>query len=195
MKKTHTQMSENLSPNPLHETQIHGVFMNMFNLGVMIIGESGIGKSEAALSLIDRGHSLIADDSVIFQKVGPKTIIGHSPPLLKDFLEVWGLGILDVRAMFGDIAVKNHKELNMFVGLCSVASFEFSIPERLHGIHREHILFDTIIPEVSIPVGPEHRNIAVLIEGAVRNQLLRQQGYLASDEFIKRQKKNLNTHV
>lgn len=93
-------------------TTLHGVFIDVLGLGVLLTGKSGTGKSELALGLINRGHRLIADDSVIFARKKEK-IIGFCPPILQDFLEVRGLGILDIRAMFGDTAIQKNKRLEL----------------------------------------------------------------------------------
>lgn len=165
---------------------LHGVFMDVSGFGVLLRGNSAIGKSEMALGLINRGHRLIADDAVDFKRVGSETLIGSCPPLLQDFLEVRGLGILNIRVMFGDTAIKDSKRLQLIVHMATFDQEELKLIDRLHGMYRTETILDVAIPEVTIPVAPG-RNLAVLIETAVRNQVLKHNGYNASHEFIARQ--------
>lgn len=181
-------MDSNSSPINEQETITkHGVFLDVLGLGVLLTGPSGIGKSELALGLINRGHRLVADDAVTFNNVGNDTIIGQCPELLKDFLEVRGLGVINIRVMFGDTAIKDSKRLQLIVKIVTFDSDELKSIDRLHGIYREPKILGVKIPEVTIPVAPG-RNLAVLVEGAVRNQVLKLTGYYASDEFAQRQK-------
>lgn len=165
---------------------LHGVFVDVLGLGVLLTGYSGIGKSELGLSLIDRGHRLIADDCVIFMKNTQNEIIGSCPPMLQDFLEVRGLGILNIRAMFGDDAIREHKRLQLIVNIVRIPDEELQLIDRLHGMHRNYQMFDCSIPEVSVPVAPG-RNLSILVESAVRNQILKKNGYEATEEFMQRQ--------
>lgn len=170
---------------------LHGVFMEVMGIGVLLTGPSGIGKSELALELISRGHRLIADDAPEFRRSGPDTIRGRSPVLLKDFLEVRGLGILNVRAMFGDNSIVETKRLRLIVHLESISNNTISDTklweiDRIGGTHRKQSILDVDIPKVQIPVAPG-RNVAVIIEAAVRNYVLYLNGYSAADDFIKRQ--------
>src|SRR5436305_5272121 len=98
-------------------TTLHGVFLDVLEIGVLITGDSSIGKSELALELISRGHGLVADDVVELQQIGPETIQGRCPPLLRDFLEVRGLGVLNIRSIFGETAVRPRKALRLIVQL------------------------------------------------------------------------------
>jgi HPr kinase/phosphorylase len=167
-------------------TTVHGVFLDVLGFGVLLRGASAIGKSELALGLLNRGHRLVADDAVDIKQVSPDTLIGSCPPLLQDFLEVRGLGILNIRVMFGDNAIKTSKRLQLIVKLATFSDDELKLIDRLHGMYRlEHIL-EVPVPEVTIPVAPG-RNLAVLIETAVRNQVIKHNGYDASNEFILRQ--------
>lgn len=165
---------------------LHGVFLDVLGIGVLLQGDSGIGKSELALSLINRGHRLIADDAVEFIKVADETIIGHCPPLLQDFLEVRGLGILNIRVMFGDNAIKENKRLQLIVKVAIFSDKALVQIDRLHGMYQTQQIHGVDIPQVTIPIAPG-RNISVLIESAVRNQILKNTGYNASNEFIARQ--------
>lgn len=165
----------------------HGVFLDVLGLGVLLTGESGIGKSELALGLINRGHRLVADDAVQLKRVGEDTIMGSCPELLQDFLEVRGLGILNIRVMFGDTAIKENKRLQLIVNVVEFNSQDLQNIDRLHGLYAQHNILGIDIPEVTIPVALG-RNLAVLVESAVRNQVLRHTGYDACLEFASRQK-------
>jgi HPr kinase/phosphorylase len=167
---------------------LHGVFMEVMGTGVLITGESSIGKSELALELLTRGHRLIADDATEFSRSAPDTLNGTCPEMLRDFLEVRGLGILNVRAMFGASSIKQNRNLRLIIVL---QDMEDAIKmDRLHGSKRMRSILDVDIPEITLPVGPG-RNLAVLLETAVRNHILHTKGYDASQAFIERQKRRL----
>lgn len=167
---------------------VHGVFLEVMGIGVLLTGESAVGKSELALELITRGHRLVADDAPEFTRIGPDILRGHCPELLRDFLEVRGLGILNVRAMFGDNALKQNKDLRLIVHLCPVEMPGLAAIDRLRGTRRSQRILDVEIPEVELPVAPG-RNLAVLVEAAARNHILYHHGYDAPDEFIARQQR------
>jgi HPr kinase/phosphorylase len=167
---------------------LHGVFMEVMGTGVLITGDSSIGKSELALELLTRGHRLIADDAPEFARIAPDTLNGSCPEMLRDFLEVRGLGILDVRAMFGDSAIKQNRNLRLIIILQDLE--EAVEIDRLHGSRQLRNILDVDIPEVTLPVAPG-RNLAVLLEAAVRNHILIDKGYDASSAFIERQKRRL----
>ncbi len=169
---------------------LHGVFMDVAGFGVLLRGASAIGKSELALGLLNHGHRLVADDAVEFKLVAPDTVIGSCPPVLQDFLEVRGLGILNIRVMFGDNAIKDSKRLQLIVNVVAFSDNELKLIDRLHGLYRTDDILGVPIPEVTIPVAPG-RNLAVLIETAVRNQVLKHNGYDASQEFITRQHQSM----
>ncbi len=162
--------------------------MEVMGTGVLITGESSIGKSELALELLTRGHRLIADDAPEFTRIAPDTLNGTCPDMLRDFLEVRGLGILDVRAMFGASAIKENRNLRLIIVLQDIE--EAIKIDRLHGSRHQHTIQGVDVPEVILPVGPG-RNLAVLLEAAVRNHILIANGYDASDAFIERQKRRL----
>ncbi len=165
---------------------VHGVYMEVLGLGVLLTGESGIGKSELALDLINRGHTLIADDAPAFHKSTNDAIIGSCPSVLQDFLEVRGIGILNIRAMFGDTAIRESKRLRLIIQLVVLRDEQLYKMDRLHGMHRSRNILGVDIPEVTVPVAPG-RNLDILVEAAVRNEILKRNGYHASDEFLQRQ--------
>ena len=167
---------------------MHGVYMEVMGIGVLLTGPSGIGKSELALELISRGHRLIADDAPEFRRSAPDTIRGRCPPLLKDFLEVRGLGILNIRAMFGDASIVETKRLRLIVHIDTISDDTLWEIDRIGGSQRKKTILDVEIPQVKIPVAPG-RNVAVIIEAAVRNHVLYLNGYNAADDFIQRQQK------
>jgi HPr kinase/phosphorylase len=163
---------------------MHGVFMDILGLGVLLTGESGLGKSELGLELISRGHGLVADDAVDFSRLGPDYIEGRCPKILRDLLEVRGLGLLDIRTIFGETAVRRKLKLRLIVQLIRRNSEEF---ERLP-IDSQHIeVLGLPIRTVKIQVA-EGRNLAVLVEAAVRNTILQLRGINTLDDFITRQR-------
>jgi len=166
---------------------LHGVFMEINAIGVLITGPSGIGKSELALELITRGHRLIADDAPQFSRIAPDIINGTCPEALRDFLEVRGLGIINVRDLFGDGAVKSNKYLRLIVRLTPLDENGVVKFDRLEGSYRTRRVLDIEIPEITLPVAPG-RNLAVLLECAARNHMLRISGHNASTEFSERQR-------
>lgn len=166
-------------------TTLHGVFLEVLSLGILLTGPSGIGKSELALGLINRGHKLIADDAVDFM-LQKGTVMGHCHPILQDFLEVRGLGPLNIRAMFGDTAIKASHPLHLIINIRELTEDQLINMDRVHGMYTESYILGVAIAEVTIPVS-SGRNLAVLVEGAVRNQLLRLAGYDASKELENRQ--------
>lgn len=163
-------------------TIVHGVFMEVLDLGVLLSGASGMGKSELALELINRGHRLVADDSPIFARFAPDILTGSCPPILQDFLEVRGLGIINVRKMFGDTAVKDKKQLHLIVNVIDISDEQMHSIDRLQGLHKSRELLQVSVPEVTLPAGPG-RSLSILVEAAVRNQVLKQGGYHANVDF------------
>lgn len=177
-----------LADNDSQRETLHGVFMEVMGIGVLLSGSSGVGKSELALELITRGHRLIADDAPEFTRVMPNGIRGACPKPLQDFLEVRGLGILDIRAMFGDNAIKHSESLQLTVRLKRMVENEVSKMDRLQGDTRMVKVLGVDVPEITVPV-LMGGHLAVVVEGAVRNHLLLKTGYNASEEFISRQKR------
>lgn len=165
---------------------LHGVFMEVLGAGVLLTGDAAVGKSELALELISRGHRLVADDAPEFARIAPDTVNGVCPPLLRDFLEVRGLGILNIRAMFGDSAVRPKKNLGLIITLRHLSDQELVEIDRLNGSHSRREILGLAVPEITLPVAPG-RNLAILVEAAVRHQALRQRGYDACSDFDERQ--------
>ncbi len=175
-------------------TTIHGVFMEVLGMGVLLSGDSAVGKSELALALISRGHRLIADDAPEFAQLTPDILNGTCPPLLRDFLEVRGLGILNVRAMFGDSAVRRKKDLHLIIHLKKMSDEELTRIDRLEGSHSVLSIQGVTVPELTLPVAPG-RNLAILVEAAVRHHALRLRGYDAGIDFAERQARMIDTGV
>lgn len=168
-------------------TTLHGVYLEVMGIGLLITGEAAIGKSELALELVSRGNRLIADDSPEFARIAPDLISGSCPDVLRDFLEVRGLGILNVRAMFGDSAIKDTKYLRLVVHLKTFTDQELAEMDRLQGSLATRNILGVEIPEITLPVAPG-RNLAVLVEAAARNHILRLKGYDSSITFTQRQR-------
>lgn len=169
------------------KTTRHGVLMDVLGLGVLVTGESGVGKSELGLELISRGHGLVADDVVEISLVAPKILEGRCPAVLKDFIEVRGLGLLNVRTIFGETAVRPKMRLKLIVHLEKPASGGAEI-ERLPLAEQSEEILATTVRKVIIPVAAG-RNLAVLLEAAVRNYILHLRGIDSTAEFIARQQR------
>ena len=176
-----------LSKHFADRTSMHGVFMDILGLGVMITGESGLGKSELGLELISRGHGLVADDAVDLYRINQTTIEGRCPDLLQNLLEVRGIGLLDIKAIFGETAVRRKMRLKMIVHLVRRETLEREY---------ERIPYEPLTQDVlGIPVRKviiqvvAGRNIAVLVEAAVRNAILQLRGINTYQEFIEQQRK------
>lgn len=180
-----------ISKSLARHTSLHGVFMEVFTIGVLITGDSGCGKSELALELLNRGHRLIADDAPEFTQISPEIIDGTCPEALQDCLEVRGLGILNVRRMFGDAAIKLNKYLRLIIDLRVPQSGQQDIHDRLHGDTSDIPVLDLNIPSITLPV-LAGRNLAVIVEAAVRDFMLRMKGYDAAEAFVERHARILN---
>jgi HPr kinase/phosphorylase len=179
------QLSRILAP----QTQMHGVFMDVLGMGVLIAGESGLGKSELGLELIARGHGLIADDVVEFTRIAPDAIEGRCPPLLQNLLEVRGLGLLDIRTIFGETSVRRKMRLKLIVQLIRRNNIEEF--ERLPLEAMSQDVMGLPIRKVVIPVAAG-RNLAVLVEAAVRNAVLALRGIDTMQQFFERQQAAMN---
>ncbi len=172
-------------------TTLHGVFMEVMGIGVLITGESAIGKSELALELITRGHRLVADDIVEIYEISPETLEGRCPSLLQDFIEVRGLGILNIRALYGEVAVKPKKTLRFIIHLEKPTDITKADYDRLQMQRDTQEILDVSIPKVRIPVAAG-RNLAVMVEVAVRSHILHLRGISSSQQFIERHNQYLN---
>ena len=162
----------------------HGVFLDVFGMGVLITGDSGIGKSELALELVSRGHGLVADDVVELARIAPTTIEGRCPGMLRDYLEVRGLGLLNIRTIFGETAARRKMKLKLIVHLQKYAMGDDS--PRLPLDSQTQEILGIPIRKVVFHVAPG-RNLAVLLEAAVRNCILQLRGIDSMSEFINRQ--------
>ena len=165
---------------------MHGVFMEIFSIGVLITGDSGAGKSELALELISRGHRLVADDAPEFTQIAPDVLDGTCPEMLQDMLEVRGLGVMNIRQMFGDTAVKRNKYLRLIVHLVKSTDNPDAAMARLTGESPAPCkVLDLDIPVFQLPVAAG-RNLAVLTEAAVRLHMLRVKGLDPATAFLAR---------
>jgi HPr kinase/phosphorylase len=161
----------------------HGVLVEVYGEGVLILGDSGIGKSETAIELVKRGHRLIADDAVEIKRVSNRTLVGTAPDLIRYYIELRGIGIVDVRRLFGMGAVKATERIDLVIKL------ENWDPEKLYdrfGLDEEtENILGLEIPAVTIPVKPG-RNLAIILEIAAMNNRQKRMGYNAAAEFEKR---------
>ena len=169
-------------------TSIHGVLVDVYGEGVLITGESGIGKSETALELIRRGHRLVADDVVEIKKVSDDTLIGSSPDIIRHFIELRGIGIIDCKMLFGVQSVKDENEIDMVIQLQEwQADTEF---DRLGLIEEYTNILDIEVPSHTLPIRPG-RNLAIIVESAAINYRQKKMGYNAAEEINKRVMGNL----
>jgi HPr kinase/phosphorylase len=172
-------------------TSIHGVLMDVFGVGVLILGKSGIGKSECALDLILRRHRLVADDMVFIQKRSPSFLWGSGFDIIHHHMEIRGLGIINIRSLFGVEAIRERKRIELVLELMEWNSYEEY--DRLGFEEEKYPILDIELPMLRIPVTPG-RNLATIIEVAARNRLLKMMGYDSALEFekklIRRMKEN-----
>lgn len=170
----------------------HGVFLDVLGMGVLLTGDSGVGKSELALELISRGSSgLVSDDIVEFYRIAPETLEGRCPQLLRDFLEVRGLGVLNIRTIFGETAVRPRRNLKLIVHLKRPERASDADLDRLPlGASSEEIA-GVDVRKVVLPVAAG-RNLAVLVEAAVRNYVLQLRGIDSTRDFVKRHEQYLS---
>jgi HPr kinase/phosphorylase len=161
----------------------HGVLLDLYGLGVLIEGDSGVGKSECALDLITRGHQLVADDIVVVRRTRPGHLVGSTPDLLREHMEIRGLGILNMRELFGVSAVSGPKQIGL--GIRLERWDESKEIDRLGLDARTFDILEVSVPYFVLPVSPG-RNLATLVETAVRVHLLRLRGYNAAELFVER---------
>jgi len=171
-------------------TTRHGVFMDILGLGVLLTGESGLGKSELGLELISRGHGLVADDAVDLYRVSQTALEGRCPDLLMNLLEVRGIGLLDIKAIFGETAVRRKMRLKLIVHLVRKETMDRDF-ERLPYEPLSEEILEVPIRKTVIAVDAG-RNLAVLVEAAVRNTILQLRGIDTYAEFIERHHKAMS---
>jgi len=174
------------------KSSMHGVLLSVMGHGVLLTGESGIGKSELALELISKGHHLVADDSVTIRRTSPEHLEGYCDPRFSHFLEVRGLGILNIRDMFGEAATRQTKRIELIVNLQRMDAQHLNSMDRLHQQQKFREILGIQIPEITVPV-TTGRNLSVMIESAVRNQILVARGHNAVEDFIAIQQDAINS--
>jgi len=165
-------------------TTLHGVLMDVFGIGVLITGNSGVGKSELALDMLSRGHGLVADDAVDLARVAPNTLDGQCPGLLRDYLEVRGLGFLNIRTIFGETACRRKIRLRLVAHLQKPEAGHEA--ERLPLNNQVQAILGIEVRKIVLPVAAG-RNLAVLLEAAMRNTILQLRGIDSTEEFMSRQ--------
>jgi HPr kinase/phosphorylase len=167
----------------------HGVLVEVYGSGLLILGDSGIGKSETAIELIKRGHRLIADDAVEISRVSEKTLVGKAPEIIKYYMELRGIGIIDVRRLFGMGAVKATEKIELVIKL--EKWIEGKAYDRMGLDNEYHEILGINVPAITIPVHPG-RNLAVILEIAAMNFRLKKSGYNTAEEFNKQLEQALN---
>lgn len=177
-----------LSKSLAVSTHMHGVFMDVLEVGVLLTGESSMGKSELALELISRGHGIVADDVVEVYRTNPETLEGRCPAMLRDFLEVRGIGVLNIRSIFGETAVRPKKTLKLIIHLAKAGGDAMAPMDRLQTQAATQEILGVPVRKLVIPVAAG-RNLAVLVEAAVRNYILQLRGIDSTREFIERHQK------
>lgn len=161
-------------------TAVHGVLVDIYGVGVLITGKSGVGKSETALELVKRGHRLVADDCVEIRQEDEDTLVGNAPELIRHLLEIRGLGIIDVMTLFGAGAVRNYKRITLVIHL---ELWDQNKQYDRLGLEEEKMkILDTEITKLTVPVRPG-RNLAVIIEVAAMNFRLKKMGFNAAEQF------------
>ena len=167
---------------------IHGVLVDVYGVGVLIMGESGIGKSEAALELIKRGHRLVSDDVVEIRRVSDETLVGSAPDITRHFIELRGIGIIDVKTLFGVESVKDTQSVDLVIKL---EEWDRDKEYDRLGLHEEYTeyLGNKIVCH-SLPIRPG-RNLAIIVESAAVNHRQKKMGYNAAEELYKRVQANL----
>ncbi|MBQ6539768.1 MAG: HPr(Ser) kinase/phosphatase [Oscillospiraceae bacterium] len=174
-----THLKEYLAPRITR----HGVFVEVYGEGLFLTGESGVGKSEAAIELIKRGHRLIADDAVEIKRIDSKTLVGSAPDLIRYYIELRGIGIVDVRRTFGSGAIKESEHIDLVINIESWK--EGSSYDRLGTESMETTILGVKVPYITIPIKPG-RNLAVILEVAAMNNRQKKMGYNSAQEFTDR---------
>lgn len=185
-----TEVTEYLEDALAPRETRHGVLLDLYGLGVLIEGDSGVGKSECALDLITRGHALVADDIVVVRRTRPGHLVGSTPDMLREHIEIRGLGILNIRELFGVSAMSGPKQLGL--GIRLERWDDSKEIDRLGLDARTFDILEVSVPYFILPVSPG-RNLATLVETAVRVHLLRLRGYNAAELFVERHTSALRT--
>ncbi|HJF16501.1 MAG TPA: HPr(Ser) kinase/phosphatase [Globicatella sulfidifaciens] len=178
--RVHANLTNFLEGQLAERLSKHGVFVEVFGMGVMLVGSSGVGKSETALELVQRGHRLIADDRVELFMIDELTLVGEAPEILENLLEIRGLGIIDVMNLYGVSAIRRSKRLELIIDLVlDDGTVEY---DRLGSKRETEQIFDVLVPKVRIPV-KTGRNLAAIIESAAMNFRANSLGYNATEAF------------
>jgi len=185
-----SQLTDYLEDQLAPTKTVHGVLVDVYGVGVLLFGKSGIGKSETALELIKRGHRLIADDAVECKRLPEGGIIGKAPELIRNFLEIRGIGILDISKLYGIGSVRNNKRIELIVNFKEWRDNE---PYDRLGMEQKYMkILDRDVATLDIPVKPG-RNLAIILEAAARNHKQKLEGYNAAIELDSRLQSQLNT--
>ena len=167
----------------------HGVLVDVYGEGLLLVGESGIGKSEAAVELIKRGHRLIADDAVEIKKVDSNSLMGTAPRLIRNYIELRGIGVINVAKLFGMGAIKQENVIDLVINIVPWSNHE--IYDRL-GLDEQHVdILGVKVPQITIPITPG-RNLAVILEAAAMNNRQKKMGYNAAMEFTQQLNRHFN---
>ncbi len=170
----------------------HAVLVEMYGEGILLMGESGVGKSETAMELVKRGHTLISDDAVDIRKISADRLVGTAPDLIKHFIELRGVGIINIRQIFGIGAVKDSSDIDMIINL------ENWDPEKTYdrlGLDTQYTsILDVSLPTLTIPVKPG-RNLAIIIEVAAMNNRQKRMGYNAAEDLSERMNQLMNQNL
>lgn len=178
--RVHANLTNYLEGQLAERLSKHGVFLEVFGMGVMLVGSSGVGKSETALELVQRGHRLIADDRVELYMIDELTLVGEAPEILQNLLEIRGLGIIDVMNLYGVSAIRRSKRLELIIDLVlDDGTVEY---DRLGSKRETEQIFEVLVPKVRIPV-KTGRNLAAIIESAAMNYRANSLGFNATDAF------------
>lgn len=168
----------------------HGVLVEVYGEGLLLLGDSGVGKSETAIELVKRGHRLIADDAVEIKKVSAKTLVGSAPEIIRHYVELRGIGIVDVRRIFGMGAVKETEKIDLVINLENWV--EGKMYDRL-GLDEEKVdILGNLVPAITVPVKPG-RNLAIILEIAAMNNRQKKMGYNTAEEFNKKLLEQMGT--